>query len=195
MYYIVGLGNPGSEYESTRHNVGFLALDYLVGSLKLPLPTKNNAYAGRYAVAVIGQTEVSLLYPDTFMNHSGTAVKKLVHKNEAAQLILLYDDISLPLGEVKTSFGRGSGGHNGLSSVIDNLGTKDFIRVRIGIAPKTFWTGKTKVFTGDLLPRFVLGNFSKGEVKLLQEEVFEKVEKIINTIVKEGYVVAMNKYN
>lgn len=195
MYYIVALGNPGKEYELTRHNVGFLALDYLVEALGLPKPTKNSIYNGRLSTGMIGQTPVSLLYPDTFMNHSGLAVKKLLSKAEASNLLLLYDDVSLPFGQIKLSFSRGAGGHNGVGSVIDALGTKDFIRLRIGIAPKSFWTGKTKILTGAELPRFVLSKFSKSELTQLNEDVLVRVQQAICLTLKEGYVQAMNKYN
>lgn len=195
MYYVVALGNPGKEYELTRHNVGFLALDYLVAALALPEPIKNNTYNGRFSRGKIGGSEVSLLYPETFMNHSGAAVKKLVEKDEAGALMVIYDDVSLPFGEMKISFGRGDGGHNGLRSVIDSLGTKDFIRLRIGIAPKSFWTGKTKILTGEELPRFVLSKFSKSELSQLREDVLVKVEQAISLTLKEGYVKAMNKFN
>lgn len=194
MNYVVGLGNPGEEYVDTRHNVGFAALDYIVKSLGLPTPTKSAEYAGRVCVGMIKDEEVSLLWPDTFMNHSGSAVKKLVPKPESEKLVVLYDDVALPLGEIRISFGRGDGGHNGIKSIITSLGTKDFARVRIGVGPTTFWTGKIKTLSGEALPKFVLGKFTKREESKLAE-VLSTVSDAVVTIVGEGYVKAMNTYN
>lgn len=195
MHYIVGLGNPGEEYVLTRHNVGFLALDECVEGFNLPKPMLRSWCKGLVSEGVIGQSEVTLLYPDTFMNRSGEAVVKLVPKAEVPSLIVLYDDVALPLGEIKVSFGRGDGGHNGIKSLIGALGTKDFVRVRIGIAPKAFLSGKTKVISSADLPKFVLQKFSKSEEKLLRNDVLPKVAKAIATIVEAGYVKAMNDYN
>ncbi len=195
MHYIVGLGNPGEEYVLTRHNVGFLALDECVEGFGLPKPMLRSWCKGLVSEGVIGQSEVTLLYPDTFMNRSGEAVVKLVPKAEVPSLIVLYDDVALPLGEIKVSFGRGDGGHNGIKSLIGALGTKDFVRVRIGIAPKAFLSGKTKVISSADLPKFVLQKFSKSEEKLLRNDILPKVAKAIATIVEAGYVKAMNDYN
>ena len=195
MFYIVGLGNPGSEYEHTRHNVGFLALDFIVDSLQLPTPTKAGHLEGRYSTGKICGQDVGLLYPETFMNNSGNAIKKLVSKDELHNLVVLYDDVSLPFGTIKVSFDRGDGGHNGLKSIIGVMGSKEFIRVRIGVGPTSFWTGKPKLLGGDALPRYVLGKFTGKERTQLSEEVLVSVQKAVCEIVREGYVKAMNTYN
>lgn len=195
MYYLVGLGNPGKEYDLTRHNVGFLALDFLTKKMSLPEAVSSSKYSGRVCVSNIENEEVTLLYPDTFMNNSGAAVKKLVPQNELSQLVVIYDDVALPFGEIKISFGRGDGGHNGIKSIIKELGTKDFVRVRVGVAPLSFWTGEAKVLTGDKMVKFVLGNFSKSESVALDKEVFMKVQSAVCEVVKEGYVKAMNTVN
>lgn len=194
MHYIVALGNPGSEYESTRHNVGFMALDCIVDFFNLPKPTKSSQYAGKVSESKIEGENIFLLYPDTFMNHSGSAVKKMVPKDEISNLVVIYDDIALPLGEVKISFDRGDGGHNGIKSIISALGSKEFTRVRIGVGPTSFWTGKIKPLGRSELSRFVLGKFTRREqVKLT--EVFATVRDAVGVIVKDGYVKAMNVYN
>jgi PTH1 family peptidyl-tRNA hydrolase len=195
MYYLVGLGNPGVEYEKTRHNVGFLALDFIINEFSLSAPANRSWCSGRVTEGLLGNEEVTLLYPETFMNNSGVAVKKLVKPNEVQSLVVLYDDTALPIGAVKVSFGRGDGGHNGIKSIVSALGTKDFIRVRIGVAPKAFLTGKTKLIAGADLSKFVLQKFSKGEEKALNVEVLPKVANILATIVEAGYVKAMNEYN
>ncbi len=192
MLYIIGLGNPGKEYEHTRHNVGWMVLDYLV-SLSLPSPVSSSKYAGRISAGVLAGEEVMLLYPDTFMNKSGSAVKKLVPKGQEGNLVVVYDDVDIPVGEIKVSFGRGDGGHNGIKSIVASLGTKEFTRVRIGIAPKSFF-GRTKRPTGDRLPKHVLGDFKRREQKDLQAGL-EKARVAIETIVNEGVEKAMNDCN
>ncbi len=195
MFYIVGLGNPGTEYEYTRHNVGFLALDFIVSSLQLPEPTKTGHLQGRYAEAKLKGEAVSLLYPETFMNHSGESVKKLVSGNEVANLIVLYDDVVLPFGTLRVSFDRGDGGHNGVKSIISSLGSKKFIRVRIGVGPTSFWTGKPKALNGKDLAKFVLAKFSSKERKHLEHEFLEEIKDAVSQIVTEGYEKAMNTFN
>ncbi len=194
MHYLVALGNPGQEYESTRHNVGFKALDFIVANFNLPQPVKSSQYVGKVSEGEIEGERVFLLYPETFMNHSGSAIKKMVSKDEISRLIVLYDDVALPLGEVKISFDRGDGGHNGIKSIVSALGSKEFTRIRIGVAPTSFWTGKIKPLTGSDLSRFVLAKFTNREqVKLT--EVFATVCGAVGVIVQEGYVKAMNVYN
>src|SRR3989344_6524480 len=142
MKTVIGLGNPGEEYEKTLHNAGRLALEYfaqkndfsdwdfsqkydsLVSEGKIKKPASAKASAGK--------ENALLLLPETFMNNSGKAVKNLLPKN----LIVVHDDIDLPLGKFKIAFGRGSGGHKGVESVMRALKTKDFWRVRVGVAPK-----------------------------------------------------------
>jgi len=195
MFYIVGLGNPGSEYEHTRHNVGFLALDFIIDSLQLPAPTKAGHLEGLYSTGKICGQAVSLLYPETFMNNSGNAIKKLVPKDELHNLVVLYDDMALPFGSIKVSFDRGDGGHNGLKSIIGVVGSKEFVRVRIGIGPTSFWTGKPKLLSGDALSRYVLGKFTNKERTQLAEKVLIMVQNAVCEIVHKGYVKAMNTYN
>lgn len=194
MWYIVGLGNPGEKYQHTRHNVGWILLDQVVAKTGLPTPFASSKYAGRLSEGVLCGSDVSVLYPDTFMNKSGSAVQKLVSKDESAQLMVVYDDVDLPVGEVKVSFGRGAGGHNGITSIINSLGTKDFIRIRIGISPTSFWTGKTKRPSGDRLPKYVLGQFTKKELAAL-EPVGDQVRSIIETCISDGVGKAMNRFN
>ncbi|OHA63184.1 MAG: hypothetical protein A2842_00125 [Candidatus Wildermuthbacteria bacterium RIFCSPHIGHO2_01_FULL_48_25] len=140
MYLIVGLGNPGKKYEKTRHNAGFMVLDELE---KKELP------------------EARLLKPDTFMNDSGSAVLKATknYKLPTKNLVVVHDDIDIPLGKIKVSKGSGSAGHKGVESIIQALGTKDFTRIRIGILPPE---GKPAD-----VENFVLKPFKKEELPLL----------------------------
>ena len=195
MFYIVGLGNPGEKYANTRHNIGWLVLDRFLSESQLPRPIESSAYSGWVSEGMLAKEEVVALYPNTFMNNSGSAVVKLVKSHEAQQLVVIHDDIDLPFGEIKVGQGRGPGGNNGVKSIIEKLGSKEFIRIRIGIAPKSFWTGKVKrPVGGGPLERFVLKPFTSGEKKQLPE-VCERVVGALQTIVSEGVEDAMNRFN
>jgi len=195
MKYIVPLGNPGTKYEHTRHNVGWLAMDHMIEALAWPHLIVDNKLSGRTTGGQIADEPVVVLYPDTFMNNSGSAVAKLLPKQAADSLIVLHDDIDLPFGVIKISKGRGGGGNNGVASIIEKLGSKDFVRIRIGIAPKSFWTGKTKRPSGGgPLERFVLKPFSPSERKQLPE-LFSTVDSAVEVIVGQGVEPAMNQFN
>ncbi len=195
MHYLVGLGNPDDEHKKNRHNVGFMALDFIIKTLNLPTPANSSVYFGKYIKTQIDNEEISILYPDTYMNHSGKSVRSLVPSDDISSLIVLYDDIALPIGEIRISYDRGDGGHNGIKSIISSLNSREFIRVRIGVAQTAFWTGKIKQLTGEALPKFVLSNFSVSEQDKLNKEVFPKVLESIRLIMDEGYAKAMNQFN
>lgn len=171
-YIIVGLGNPGEEYENSRHNVGRM----FVASFK-------------------ENSNVKIVLPDTFMNKSGLEVKKYVTSvKNAERLIVVHDDLDLPIGRFKISFGRGSGGHKGIESIVRSIKTKDFARVRIGISPTTP-SGKLKKPKGDKkVHDFILGNFTKKEMETLKK-MKKKVNDALSMIIKEGRAKAMNTYN
>jgi PTH1 family peptidyl-tRNA hydrolase len=174
MHIVVGLGNPSSEYEGTRHNTG------------------------RMAAALVGEKVegVKVLVPDTFMNKTGPFVAKHVKTKKAAEkLIVIYDDLDLPLGTMKVSYNRGSGGHNGLESVIKALKTREFIRIRVGIAPTTP-SGKLKPRPsgGKELEEYILGEWKPKEMDVLKK-VFKSVVTAVETIKEEGVQVAMTEFN
>lgn len=195
MKYIVSLGNPGLKYEKTRHNVGWLAMDQIISDRNWPGLIEDKKMSGRSTGGRLGGEPIAILYPDTFMNNSGSAVVKFVPPGEIEDLIVLHDDIDLEFGEIKISVGRGGGGNNGVTSIIQKLGSKDFTRIRIGIAPTSFWTGKVKRPSGGgPLERFVLKPFTPSERKQLPE-VFQKVDAVLQTIVKSGPTEAMNQWN
>ena len=195
MFYIIALGNPGEKYTNTRHNVGWSACDYVREKWQLPSLITTAALSGEYSEGNFADEEIMMHYPHTYMNNSGSAIVKLVPKTEIGNLIVLHDDIDLPFGTIKIGKSRGAGGNNGVQSIIDALGTKDFIRIRIGVAPTSIWTGKIKRPSGGgPLERFVLKPFSRSEQKQLPS-IYQTVAAALEVIVKEGVETAMNKHN
>jgi len=177
MPLIVGLGNPGKKYEKTRHNVGYVAIDAIAANFQFPIFKFQSIFNAQISKKTTGGQEIVLAKPQTFMNNSGASVKSLIknYKLETKNLVVVHDDIDLPLGEFKISKSRGSAGHKGVQSIINELKTKDFRRIRIGICPKT---GKPQA-----VEKFVLQNFTKSEEKIL-EEVILKTVKEINKLIK-----------
>lgn len=189
---IVGLGNPGKEYENTRHNIGRDLLFEMVNQRGDPYYWKNDRYTNSM---VAEMDEMVMVLPETFMNRSGEAVRLLVKKYnlEAQRVVVLYDDIDLAVGSIKISKDRGAGGHNGVQSIIDHLGTTDFVRVRIGICPVDDEGVKTKPHK-EQVRHFVLARFSPEERSRL-EVVAEKLPRILSSIKNEGAEEAMNYFN
>ncbi len=193
MYTVAGLGNPGEKYENTRHNVGRMAVSAWVqcrgGSF-----VASKKYHGFIHQAVVGKDDVLALLPETYMNESGGSVKKAVPTMKAAErLIVVYDDMDLPLGVIRISFDRGSGGHNGIRSIEEALKTKAFARIRIGVSPKGK-EGAQKPKAGAAVLRLVMGDFKKTEEKELAA-VLAKAGEAIEAIIIEGVSVAMNRFN
>lgn len=135
MKLIVGLGNPGKEYEKTKHNIGFMTMDLLAGKMRSEEFLKEDKFKSELTCFELDGEKVFLVKPQTFMNLSGEAVQKIAsfYKIEPKDIAVVHDELDLPSGEIKVSFGRGSAGHNGVKSIIQKLGTEEFLRVRIGI--------------------------------------------------------------
>ncbi len=135
MTLIFGLGNPGKKFEKTRHNIGFEALNRFARAEDFPAFSQNKKLKAKISEAVFGNTPVILVKPQTFMNKSGLAVKKTLsfYKKVPSKIVIVHDDIDIPLGSAKVSKNRGAAGHNGVSSVIEKIKTKDFYRIRVGI--------------------------------------------------------------
>ena len=195
MFIIVGLGNPGEKYEYSRHNAGRMVLEEFVYAYDLPAFVDSSKYASRISEGKVGKEKVFVMLPETYMNKSGSAVKKVVTSTKKAEkLVVVYDDIDLPLGVMKISYGRGDGGHNGLKSIIRAVRTKNFIRVRVGVSPVTL-TGKPRKPKGEQkVLDFLLGDFKKSEEKKLQAVLAEAAEAL-EMIVLDGREVAMNEFN
>lgn len=206
MTLIVGLGNPGKKYIRTRHNLGFRVVDKFAEENKFPRFKSSKKFNSLISKGKFDKKKVILAKPQTFMNESGKAVKTLMdfYKTTRTVLVVVHDDIDLPLGKIKIVKNRGTAGHKGVQSIIDELGTKNFIRFRIGIKPKT---GKPKN-----VAKFVLQKpskakpseagdetksqrpFNKKEEKILKE-VIKKTVGAIETAITEGIEKAMNKFN
>lgn len=190
MKLVVGLGNPGKEYEHTRHNAGQIVLDFVLGK-KIDWKKSSGTKALYYKE---GQAEY--LKPLTFMNNSGHVVlyAKEKHKVPLKNIIVIYDDIDLPLGKIKISFDKSSGGHNGLESIIKKLKSREFVRIRVGIAPKTP-SGKIRKPVGEkAVLKFLLGEFKKSELETIKK-LSKKIAEAIEMIFTEGHQKAMSIYN
>ncbi len=197
-YLIVGLGNPGTEYEQTRHNAGRLVLmawakAYQKSGDLSDWKLDKSSQAQKATGEVAGE-KVTLLLPETFMNKSGISLKdKIKNPKQAEKLIVIHDDLDLPLGSLKISFNRGSGGHKGLESIIRMLKTKAFIRLRVGICPTTP-SGKPKKPGADKILDFIIGPFKTPEQEVLKK-VLKQSSQALDLLVGEGREKAMGEIN
>ena len=186
MYIIVGLGNPGKEYGGTRHNIGFDVIELLAGQENISVAEKKHkALIGKGVVA--GQRCI-LAKPQTFMNLSGESVRALLDyykADEKEELIVISDDVSLDVGQIRIRKKGSAGGHNGMKSIIAHLGTEEFNRVRIGIGNKP---------KGWDLADYVLGHFEEEDRDKVEEGVIHACEAV-ELILKDGISAAMNQYN
>lgn len=185
MYLIVGLGNPGTEYAATRHNIGFDMITYLSDKYRIPM-------RGKEGKAIVGKgfiegQKVMLAQPQTFMNLSGESVRALMdyYKLTEEEVVIIYDDISMPVGQVRIRPKGSAGGHNGIKSIIQHLGTQEFPRIKIGVGDKPA--------NGDLV-KHVLGRFGKEEDAMIRD-VFELAEKGLLALLQEDVAAAMNAVN
>ncbi len=194
-WIIAGLGNPGEEYTQTRHNAGRMALQYVCDEKNLgewKLDKKSNALIAR---GMIGKSASVLVLPETFMNKSGSAVVKYVKSVKAAEkLIVVYDDLDLPLGKMKMSFDRGSGGHKGIESIARALKTKKFWRIRVGVSPATASGNLRKPSGEEDVLDFILGKFKTSDLPLLKS-LFKRISQALETTTSDGAMKAMNEFN
>ena len=187
MKLIVGLGNPGSKYELTRHNIGFIILDFFAESLSI------NFKAGKgdwlEAKGRIGEEDVYLLKPLTYMNNSGIALKEFMEKIEADinEVLVIVDDFQIPLGMIRVRKDGSDGGHNGLSSIIYHLNSDEFPRMRAGI-------GRNEALKKDDFIDFVLGNFDMEEIEIIKKLMPEYM-KCIRSFITDGLTITMNTFN
>ncbi len=174
IYTIIPLGNPGKEYEHTRHNAGRVVISNISETLK-------------------NISSCEIFTPTTFMNESGKAIAEYLRYHEDRELVVVYDDKDIALGKIRISYDRGDGGHNGIKNIIESLGKKDFIRIRIGIAPVKE-TGEVETPHGEIVQKYVLSKLSEDEIISLRA-VSTNVLGAIKTIAEDGYQKAMEKFN
>lgn len=194
-WVIVGLGNPGDEYFGTRHNTGRMVVEYFAKNAKLSEWREDKKAKALVSRGMVGRTLLALVLPNTFMNKSGSAVSKFVKTPKAAErLAIVYDDLDLPLGALKISFNRGSGGHKGVESIMRALKTKKFTRVRVGVSPSTA-SGQLRKPEGEKrIVNFILDKWKTHELAELKR-VFHRAANALETIVTDGPERAMNKFN
>ena len=186
MKLIVGLGNPGIEYQLTPHNLGFLAIDRIAHECGVEV--RNRQCRALTARAEIAGEPVLLAKPETFMNLSGMSVRELVTKHEIrleSDLIVIYDELDFPLGMIRIRQRGSSAGHNGMKSIIGALETQEFLRIRLGIAPDR------KIADG---VKFVLTPFRKAHLKKV-DKVLDNAAEAVKMILREGPAAAMNRFN
>jgi peptidyl-tRNA hydrolase, PTH1 family len=176
---IVGLGNPGIEYQFTPHNLGFLTIDRIANDRGVDV--RNHQCRALTARTEIANQQVLLAKPDTFMNLSGMSVRELLDEYQLrpeADLIVIYDELDLPLGTIRIRQRGSSAGHNGMKSIIGALNTQEFLRIRLGIAPE----------------KRILKPFTKRQLKVV-DEVLDTAAEAVNVILTEGPAAAMNRFN
>lgn len=189
MILIVGLGNPGRKFKKTRHNAGFRVIDGFVRENNFPKLKLSKKFNSLISEGSLNRKKIILAKPQTFMNDSGKAMKPLVKglKLKIENLFVVHDDIDLPLGKIKISKGRGAAGHKGVQSIINILGTKNFVRFRVGILPKresASWRTKR-------IENFVLKKFTKKEEEVIKE-IVKRVVGTIELSLREGIEKAMS---
>jgi peptidyl-tRNA hydrolase, PTH1 family len=183
---IVGLGNPGIEYQFTPHNIGFLAVDRIAEQCGVTVDNRRSK--ALTARARIGNEEVLLAKPETFMNLSGMSVRELVEKSGIdgqKDLIVMYDELDLPLGMIRIRERGSSAGHNGMQSIINALKTEEIARIRLGVAPEHPGKGG---------PSYILAPFRKSQLPAV-DEMLDLAAQAVNVILSEGVKAAMNRFN
>lgn len=188
MKLIVGLGNPGKKYENTWHNIGFMAIDALAKFCVAPKSKKSGKFKAEISEAFLGEEKIILAKPLTFMNLSGEAVSALAgfYKLSPADIIVIHDDIDLPLGKIRIAFDSSAGGHNGIKSIIQSLKTQKFCRLKLGVAEKNL----------ELMDAadYVLASIGKKAETTVKRQLEVATEAIIR-IIKTSPEKAMNEYN
>lgn len=184
MKLIVGLGNPGKEYENTRHNVGFMVMNRLADVMNVSISTSK--FKGEYTKFKYKGEDIVLLKPMTYMNNSGESVIQVMNyfKIDVSDLLVIYDDMDMPTGKLRLRQSSSAGGHNGVKSIIAHVGTQSFQRIRVGIDKHP----RIKVVD------YVLGRFSKDEQPLIDEGI-ENAVKAIETYLDKDFIAAMNAFN
>jgi PTH1 family peptidyl-tRNA hydrolase len=195
MFYIVGLGNPGKEYEGSRHNAGRSFLEYVAKKHDFSDWKDDKKMKAMTATGVLGGKKVMLINPETFMNNSGNSVRPLELSPKALEsLCVVYDDLDLPIGKMKISFNRSAGGHNGVASIIKAVKSEAFPRIRLGVSPMTAKGIAKKPSGEDKVIKFLMTKFRDSDMVELKK-VWKRGVLAIETMVAEGREKAMTLYN
>lgn len=180
-YTVVGLGNPDEEYKNTRHNVGAFFVEEMHDEFDFSDWKTEKKRGHRSSKGEVEGVEMKLIIPTEYMNNSGKSLRDVIKTKKAAErLIVVHDDLDLPLGKIKVLFGRGSGGNRGVESIFKHIKTKDFFRIKVGIAKKGRGGVAKKVGRGDDVKDYVLGTFRKAERETLEELFDDVVDKILD---------------
>ncbi len=193
MKLIVGLGNPGRGYTNNRHNLGFMCVNHFARTHSIKFDKKQGK--ARIGTGEVAGSEVIVARPQTYMNLSGQAVSQLVRKFKISlnDLIVVHDDLDLSLGKIRIRQGGGAAGHKGIKSITAELGSQDFLRIRVGIG-RPLTTTESSEFTETDIIDYVLGDFTPDERQVVTEAL-PRVSEAISCLLTEGLTVAMNKYN
>jgi len=193
MKLIVGLGNPGRGYASNRHNIGFICLNHFARMQGIRFDKKQGQ--ARIGSGEVAGNDLIIAKPQTYMNLSGQSVSRLIKKFNVSldNLLIIHDDLDLPLGKIRIRQGGSSGGHKGIDSIISKLGSQDFLRVRVGTGRPTPSEGSAEISEADIIA-YVLSDFTTDE-KQTVTKVIPRVSEAILCLFTEGLTAAMNKYN
>ena len=195
MNYIIALGNPGDEYARNRHNTGRLIIEMLSKKLQLDKFKEDKKLRALVSKGEIDGKKISVVFPNNFMNNSGGSVKPLISSpKDLDKIVVIYDDIDLPLGTVRISYNRGSGGHNGLISIIKSIKSEAFLRIRVGVSPSTASGKIRKPESGEGVLKFLLGDFRPKEIEEMKS-ISKTVLLALILFVTEGREKAMGEVN
>lgn len=194
MLYVLGLGNPGKEYDDTPHNIGkSLVAEFLKQNLAFDTPREDKKHQRAITKTMLNGVPVSVIIPHSFMNLSGATVADC--KGDAENVVVIYDDIDIPFGDVRIAFNRGSAGHNGIKDIEKVLGTQEFIRIRVGVMPKDLFGRPRKPKGRNVVNTYL----TKKKLSKRHTETYpalaKKIEEIVIEIGKNGRQSAMNKFN
>ena len=194
MITVVGLGNPGEEYAKTRHNAGRLVLEALAAKHDFSAWKRDGKSKALMASGMLGDTKMQFVAPDNFMNNSGASVAYYIkEKEQLGDLVVVYDDMDLPLGRIKVSFDRGTGGHNGIESIQQHLQSREFLRIRVGVSPVSE-DGMQKPKGEQAVLDLLMKNFKKGELEELAK-ISVRVGEALESFATSGRERTMNAFN
>ncbi len=195
MFYFVGLGNPGKEYEGSRHNAGRSFLEYVAKKNDFSDWKDDKKLKARTSLGILGGKKTTFICPETFMNNSGNSVRPLeLSKKALESMCVIYDDLDLPIGKMKISYNRSAGGHNGLASIIKTVKSEEFPRIRFGVSPMTAKGVAKKPAGEEKIIKFLMTKFREPDMVELKK-VWKRATLSLEMMISEGREKAMTLYN